>query len=349
MFRRIAVRRSVTMTAMKRALVFGAACLLMALPAAAKDLKIFFIDVEGGQATLIVSPSGESMLVDAGWPGSNGRDADRIAAAAKRAGISHIDYMLLTHYHVDHVGGIPAIAARLPIRHFIDHGDNTEMGSPAVGNPAEYYKIRTPEKHIIAKPGDRIPLKGVDIKVVAARGELITSALPGGGQPTPGCAETPEKEPDPTENARSVAFILTYGKFRFADLVDLTWNKELALVCPNNLLGKADVFLVNHHGLDISNAPPLLNALSPRVAIMNNGARKGGVAAAMRWIRNTPGLEDMWQLHYATQSGDANAPEQFIANMEARCEGHSIELTAREDGSFTLVNTRNGFTKEYKR
>ncbi len=332
-----------------RALVFGAIVLLSMMPLAAKDLQIFFIDVEGGQATLIVSPSGESMLVDAGWPGFNGRDADRIVAAAMKAGLKQIDYLLMTHYHLDHVGGIAPLVAKFPVRNFVDHGENTETGRQAEGFSASYEKARASGKRITVKPGDRIPLKSVDIQIIAARGERIASALPGAGRPTPGCAETRPKEQDPTENGRSVAFILQYGKFRFADFADLTWNKELSLVCPNDLVGNVDVFLVSHHGMNISNAPPLLNALRPRVAVSNNGAKKGGAPDAMAWIRKTPGIEDLWQLHYSIPAKDANAPEQFIANPDEGCQGHSIFLTAAQNGTFTVTNTRNGFTKIYKR
>lgn len=334
---------------MARVLVFFAVLVISVLPSSAKDLQIFFIDVEGGQATLIVSPSGESLLVDAGWPGFNGRDADRITAAAKKAGLKQIDYLLMTHYHLDHVGGIAPLVAKFPVRNFIDHGENTETGRQAEELSASYEKARAAGRRITVKPGDRIPLKGVDIQVVAARGERIASALAGAGQPVASCAETPEKQADPTENARSVAFILQYGKFRFADMADLTWNKELGLVCPNNLIGNADVYLVTHHGMNISNAPPILHALHPRVAISNNGARKGGSPDALAWIRKSPGLEDLWQLHASLAAKDANAPEQFIANPDEGCQGYSIELTAAQDGSFTVRNARNGFAKTYKR
>jgi beta-lactamase superfamily II metal-dependent hydrolase len=323
--------------------------LALLLPAAAADLRIHFVDVEGGQATLIVTPSGESLLVDAGWPGFNGRDADRITAAARQAGLKQIDYLLVTHYHLDHVGGVAPLVEKFPVRHFVDHGDNTETGRGAEGLSASYEKARAAGKRITVKPGDKIPLKGVDLQVVAARGEKIASATPGAGKPNDACAAAQPKDPDPSENGRSIGFILRYGDFRFADLADLTWNKELELVCPNNLIGNASVYLVSHHGMNISNAPPLVAALKPRVAILNAGARKGGSGDAMDWIRKTPGLEDLWQLHFALGAKEANAPEQFIANMEQACQGHGIELTAQKNGSFTVTNLRNGFKKTYKK
>jgi beta-lactamase superfamily II metal-dependent hydrolase len=320
------------------------------LPARAKDLKIYFIDVEGGQATLIVSPSGQSMLVDAGWPGNNGRDADRIVATARKAGVKQIDYLLVTHYHLDHVGGVEALAAKFPIKNFVDHGENTETGRQATELSASYEKARAKGKRIIVKPGDRIPLKGVEIEVVAARGEHIAKPLTGAGQPVAGCADVQKKDADPSENGKSVGFILRYGEFRFADLADLTWNNELALVCPNNLIGNADLFLISHHGMNISNSPVLVKALAPRVAVLGNGIRKGASADALMWIQKTPGVEDIWQLHYTPTATDANAGEAFIANLGETClVGEGIEVSAEESGHFEVMNTRTRFSKKYKK
>jgi competence protein ComEC len=323
---------------------------LAVVPSGARDLQLYFIDVEGGQATLIVSPSGESMLVDAGWPSRFGPGAERIAAAAKQAGIEKIDYLLVTHYHLDHVGGVPEVAARMAVGTYIDHGPDTETDALSQRLWADYEKAREKGKHLVVKPGDRIPLEGVDIEVVAARGETIGSALKGAGAANQACAAVKPQANDPTENARSVAFLLDYGKFRFADFGDLTWNKENALVCPKNLLGRADLYLVTHHGMDISNSPAMLAALHPRVAIMNNGAKKGGASKAFDVVRSSAGLEDLWQLHTALGAGGANSAEQLVANPEAAgCQGHWIQVTARADGSFTVVNERNGYTKNYGR
>ncbi|MGE5568585.1 MAG: ComEC/Rec2 family competence protein [Rhodospirillales bacterium] len=332
-----------------RILISILALALAALPLSAANLQIYFIDVEGGQATLIVSPSGESMLVDAGWPGFNGRDADRIAAAAKLAGVKQIDYMLMTHYHTDHVGGVPEVAAKIPIIHYVDHGSNTEANPGAQKLAAAYEEVAAKGKRRVVKPGDKIPLKGVEISVVAARGATISAPLPGAGASNPACASIEPKREDRSENARSVGFILKYGNFRFADLADLTWNKENELVCPNNRIGTADVYLISHHGLDISNSPAILSALQPIVAIGNNGADKGGAPGAFKVIRNTPSVKDVWQLHTALAAGDLNAPEQFIANPEENCQGHYIKLTAESDGTFTITNSRNNFSKTYKR
>lgn len=336
------------MRSMKRVACVGLLCASSLVAAAGRQLDIYFVDVEGGQATLIVSPQGQSMLVDAGWPGFNGRDAARIQAVAGLAGIKRIDYLLMTHYHLDHVGGIEPLLERLPVACLVDHGDNTETGKSADTLSESYRRALAKAKRMTVKPGDRIPLGGLDVSIVAARGELIAEPLPGAGQPNPHCREAARKEDDPTENARSVGFLLRYGKFRFLDLADLTWNKEIELVCPSNRVGTVDVYLVNHHGANLSNAPPLVRALAPRVAIMNNGAKKGGAPEVLRLLRSLPGLEDLWQLHYSlVASKEDNAPPERIANLDAECQGHWLKLTAEPSGAFTVMNSRTGETKSY--
>lgn len=325
-------------------------CFFGLLPAiSGAALRMYFVDVEGGQATLIVSPSGQSMLVDAGWPGNNGRDSDRIAAAARLAGVTQIDYMVVTHHHLDHVGGVPELAAKIPVVTFVDHGPNNETGAAAQTLSAAYDKVAGKGKHLVVKPGDRIPLQGLDVEVVAANGNTIKKPLGGAGRANAACSDVKPQEADPTENARSVGFILTYGKFRFADLGDLTWNKELALTCPNDLIGTVDVYLVAHHGLAISSPPAFVHALHPKVAIMNNGARKGGEPMAWTVIRDSPGLKDLWQLHYSVAGGkEHNSPDQFIANPEGGSDqGNWLSLTATPDGSFTVRNSRNRLAVSY--
>lgn len=334
----------VTLFRMRTVAVLTWLALAMAVPSGARDLQFYFIDVEGGQATLIVTPAGESMLVDAGWPSRFGHGADRILEVAEQAGVKELDYLLLTHYHLDHVGGVPDVVAKLPVLTFIDHGPNTESDVLAKKLTADYEEVRLKGQHLVVRPGDRIPLKGLEVKVVAARGEIIG----GSGAPNPACASVKPQENDLTENARSIAFLLDYGKFRFADFGDLTWNKELALVCPKNRLEPVDLFLVSHHGMDISNSPALLAALHPRVAIMNNGAKKGGASKAFEVLKASAGLEDLWQLHTSLAARGANSPEQLIANPEPPgCQGQWIQVTARPDGSFTVTNHRNGFSKNY--
>jgi competence protein ComEC len=316
---------------------------------AAKNLDIYFVDVEGGQATVIVAPSGESMLVDTGWLGYGGRDAERIAAIAKHAKLKKIDYVLITHHHLDHVGGALAVSQRLPVGTFLDHGPNVETGKQPAELDANYAKAFANSQHKVVKPGDTIPLKGVDIRFVAANGEHISDPLPGAGQTSSACSTAEKKETDPSENARSSGFVLTYGSFRFLDLGDLTWNKELELACPKNLIGHVNVYLTTHHGLDQSNPPALVHALRPQVAIMNNGAKKGGSPSAWQVIRSSPGLEDIWQIHFAVAGAkEHNAPDTFIANVDDPCEGKYLRLTVQPDGTYTVYNSRNKYTKTYK-
>ena len=320
-----------------------------ALLPAAKNLEIYFIDVEGGQATLFVAPSGESMLVDTGWSGNNGRDASRIAAAAKHAGVKAIDYLLITHFHEDHVGGVPQLARKLPIRNFIDHGESVEHDQRAKELYAAYMEYRAKGDHILAKPGVTIPVKGLDVQVLTADGDEIENPLPGAGQANPLCSADRLKAPDATENARSVGTLITFGNFRALDMGDLTWNKEHELVCPNNKVGTVYLYIVSHHGSDLSGSPAFVEGIHPRVAIMDNGARKGGSPAAWQTIHSSPGLEDIWQLHYSIAGGkDNNAPDTFIANTdEVGDQGNWIHVTVHPDGSFTVNNSRNKYSKTY--
>jgi beta-lactamase superfamily II metal-dependent hydrolase len=333
-----------------RATITTFLALLLCAPArAARTLQVYFIDVEGGQATLFVSPSGESLLVDTGWPDAAGRDADRIVSAAQLAGVKQIDYLVVTHYHTDHVGGVPQLAARIPIRTCVDHGPSFESGRQADQLVSAYRSVRDKAKHLLAKPGDLIPIQGMNVQVLTAAGDEIANPLPGAGAPNPLCAGAKRKGDDPSENARSIGLLVTYGKFRMIDLGDLTWNKELGLACPNKKIGVVDVYLSTHHGLDLSGAPPLVHALHPLVAIMNNGAKKGGSPEAWQTMHSSPGLEDIWQLHYALEAGKANnAPEAFIANLEEKCQGNWIRLSAEANGQFTVTNGRNGKTKTYQ-
>src|SRR5450631_2957897 len=232
--------------------------------AKAKPLQIYMVDVEGGQATLVVSPTGQSLLIDAGWLGLNNRDTDRILAAAKLAGIKKIDVLLVTHYHRDHVGGVVQLSERIPIRTFVDHGPNVQPWDTPAQDYAAYLKVAERAHHIVAGPGDILPLKGITVQVVSSAGKLITNPLPGAGQANQYCGSDPEPPEDPGENAQSLGTLLTYGKFRFIDLGDLTRKKELSLFCPSNLVGTVDLFLVSHHGFAESNSKAMILALHPR-------------------------------------------------------------------------------------
>jgi competence protein ComEC len=313
-----------------------------------KPLQIYFVDVEGGQSTLVVSPSGESLLIDTGWPDADGRDADRIVAAAHQAGLTQIDYVLITHYHRDHVGGVPQLVEGFKTGTFIDHGPNLQDSEITRTDYAAYQKAIAGHAHVVVQPGWGLPMKGIDVRVLTAAGDHIAEPLPGAGQANPYCAKEPPAPTDSSENARSVGVLITYGRFRFLDLGDLTKKKELELACPNNLIGTVDLFLVDHHGLDQSNAKALVWALDPRVAVVDNGARKGGSPAAWQIVHDSPGLEDFWQLHYAVESDrDHNVAEDHIANVKESCEGKYLKVVAQSDGSFTLTNSRTGEQKNY--
>jgi competence protein ComEC len=332
-----------------RALLPGTLLLAIAttLPAA-KVLEIYSIDVEGGQSTLLVSPGGQSLLIDAGWPGMNHRDSDRIATAAKAAGVHKIDYLLITHYHTDHVGGVQGLAKRMPILNFVDHGPQTETGKDAQILFNEYASFRDKGNHIVVKPGDMIPIKGIDVEVLSAAGNVIASPLPGAGQPTPECAGYARPPADPTENGQSVGVLITFGAFRMLDMGDLTKDREYDLVCPNNKIGIVDLFLVSHHGTNPSNSVPFIRAIVPRVALMNNGPQKGGDPEVWQTLRDTRGLLDLWQLHYAVNSDKAhNSPDAFIANVDTICEAKWIKVTAEKNGIFHVVNSRDQFQKTY--
>jgi beta-lactamase superfamily II metal-dependent hydrolase len=333
-----------------RFLPVAAALGLFALPAAQKTLDFYFIDVEGGQSTLIVSPSGQSMLIDTGWPGNNGRDADRIVAAAKSAGVTKIDYLLITHFHVDHAGGVPQLAARIPIGTYIDHGTSVEHGKDEDALFQAYVATRGAGKHMLAKPGDKVPLAGVSVEVLTAGGQEISQPAPGGGEKNSLCGSEAKRDVDTGENAQSVGTLITFGRFRALDLGDLTWNKEMELVCPVNRVGKVDVYIVTHHGMNLSGSATAVHAFAPRVAIMDNGARKGGTAEAYQAIKSSPGLEDIWQLHHAVAGGaENNAPDQFVANVAEKPDaGAGIKLRIRPDGSYTVTNLASGFSKEYQ-
>ena len=349
-----------------RLLVVCIALLLAAAQAVAhaqgrQTLDIYYLDVDGGGGTLIVSPSGAALLIDAGWPGP--RDAERILAAARRAGLAQIDYFLATHYHSDHVGAIAEVADELPILNFVDHGEPVEEPR---GSSAEAYEryiaTRARGNHMPVKPGDTIPIAGIDVRVVTAAGDLLEAPLPGVGMPhNPHCSDFTPREGEIASDAASVGLFIGYGRFRAIQLGDLTFNKEHALVCPNNVLGTVDVFQTSAHGLNLSSPRELLHALRPRAAVINNGSRKGASREAWTRVQASPGLEDLWQVHYSElrpggdhwaegpeQGGeDFNVPEQFIANLGDSI-GNFIKMSASADGSFTITNGRTGFRKEYE-
>src|SRR5215471_14152560 len=305
----------------RQALLFLVLCVFMsalslAQTANPKTVDVYVIDVEGGNATLFVSPSGESLLMDTGNAGAAAvRDAGRIMDAIKAAGLSQIDHLVITHWHGDHFGGLAELGSKVAIREFIDHGPNVQPGELADNFLKNTYpQLYAKAKHTVAKPGDKIPIAGLDVRVVTSAGEIIKTPLPGAGMPNPYCSAYKPGENN-AEDPMSVGVFVTFGKFRTAHLGDLTKNKEFELMCPNNRLGTVDVLLGLHHGQSTSNSPVVVHALHPRVGIMNDGTRKGGEPETMQTVHSSPGLEDLWQLHFSLLSGqEYTVPGMFIAN-----------------------------------
>lgn len=317
----------------------------------ASELRAFFIDVEGGQATLFITPSGQSLLIDTGWDGNNARDADRIVSAAKKAGLRRIDYVLITHFHEDHVGGVVQLVDRIPVGTFIDHGENRELDhGPTERFYGDYQKVlaAAKSKHIVARPGDVLPISGMRATVISSDGDLLPQAIPGAGRTNDACNNTSAAPADQTENARSLGILIDFGALKILDLGDLTKDKERQLVCPINKLGHVDVYVVSHHGWSQSSSSEFVDALHARVAIMDNGATKGGSTPTLKTLRQAPGLETLWQVHFSEEGGPAfNTGERFIANLNGPDSGHSIDFVADRSGSFDVTNSRTNFTQHY--
>ena len=347
---------------------------IAAAAAQPKDaLQIYVVDVEGGNATLFVTPSGQSVLIDTGNLNGAERDAGRIMDAVRDAHLTQIDHLILTHYHGDHFGGMEVLSKQIPIKEFIDHGPNVQEGAGADWEKNVYPKLYANAKHTVAKPGDRIALKDVNWTIVASAGEIVKAPLPGAGQANPECANF-EPVMNNAEDPMSVASYITFGRFRTVHLGDLTRNMEFKLMCPRTNLPPVDLFLGMHHGQESSNSPVMDHALRPRVAIMNDGTRKGGEPYTMRSIHTSPGFEDLWQIHFSLLSGqEYTEPGLFIANttddqpaampiqpISAPPPGPNappppahngkaywIKVDAMRDGTFTVTNTRNNFSKTY--
>ncbi|HEX7140274.1 MAG TPA: MBL fold metallo-hydrolase [Vicinamibacterales bacterium] len=322
----------------------------------ADGLRIYVIDVEGGGATLVVSPSGQSMLIDSGSPGAAaGRDSARIGDAMRAAGVTKINYLFTTHYDSDHVGGAPAANAVAHFDRFFDHGEFDAKWEQGRGIEERYaaYVAMTKGKRTIVRAGDTIPFGDARIDVVSSAGAVISKPVNGGGENNPYCRDAEVKEPNKTENSQTTGVLVSYRTFTFLDVGDLTWDKEMDLACPANKLGRVSLLLATHHGFfgDQSGAPALLWAIQPQVVIANNGPRKGLAAPAYDRIQKIKGLEGLWQSHLALANDkDHNAPEDMIANTEqsAECTGHWISVDARADGSFVVTNGRNRVNRSYR-
>ena len=409
---------------MKRALILFACCAAFAAnlraqtrgaasqaPASsARPLDIYVLDPEGGKATLFVAPSGETLLIDTGNAGT--RDLERITGALSTLGITKLDYLLTTHYHGDHMGSLLELAKRVPIAHFIDHGPTVEPGNNATVFQSAYAELKSKVEYTVPKPGDRIPIAGLDWRIVTSAGAVLKTPLAGAGGNNPACKDYVAKDPNyhgGLENGQSVGSVITYGQFRAIDLGDLLWNNEGDLMCPNNSIGTVDVYFASHHGLDYSGSGALVHGVRPRVAIMQNGPRKGGAPSSIQIMRSSPGLEDIWQLHWGNDAGtEYNSAGIFIANVEdnatvaavltapprgnrgpgagpappaagtaptatpqatglpaaapggfgrggqqlgnqnaAHTPAYWIKVSALPDGTFTVTNTRNNFSKTY--
>jgi beta-lactamase superfamily II metal-dependent hydrolase len=341
--------------------------LTSALAAPPNDLRIVSTDVEGAAAILIKTPEGQSVLIDTGWaPGqgspqaaSQPTSADRIAQAAATLGVTRIDYLIMTHYHADHLGGLEALLARLSVDTFVDHGPNLEPMRP---NPTPQQRANAPEtrysawtaawqghRHLSVRAGEMLDVGSLRIRFVASDGAVLDSALPGAGTSNSACANVP---PPPRvggdENNRSLGMLVTFGPTRILNLGDLTWEKEIALLCPTNKIGKVDVYFVTGHGMGLSSSPPTA-ALEPRVAIMQNGPLKGGDADVIQTVQAYPGLEGFWRTHDTVRYPALNGDPNYIANRDGvPDQGNAITLDITPTGAITVKNLRNSFSRTYR-
>jgi competence protein ComEC len=373
--------------------ILAAALLTSALtvPALAADgtLKVVSIDVEGGGGTLFVTPEGKSLLIDTGWPGGAGllpspdgakNSADRIVAAAKKLGVSKIDYVIITHYHMDHVGGVMDLVKRIPVDTFIDHGPNAEHLAPgekvppdlAGGAPDQLYPryldVIKGHKHIVAKAGQVIEMGSMTDTIVSSDGVTLSKPLAGAGAPIAAC-DTAEAKASRVvggeENRRSVASLLRFGKVSIALFGDLSWDKERELSCPTGKLGHVNLLIVTQHGSNISSNPASIADMHPDIALMGMGGKKGGDEGPIKLIKASPGLMGFWQTHESFAHPEwGTSDKNMVANLNPPAsavaahakemftvppdEGHAIHAEITKDGKVTLTNDRNGYSKTYQ-
>lgn len=353
--------------ALSAALVTGAAGVAGAQE---QPLKIIAIDVEGGTATLVITPQGKSILFDAGWPPGMGitrpaagvaapvaptpGSTERIVGTAKLMGLKRIDYLVTTHYHLDHVGGVPNLVKSFPIGTFVDHGDNREIQSRQAsgpGSPVIWYKnyleaVGSKPRRVM-KAGDKLRVDDLVLTAVDSDWKF-TKPLPGAGKANPACADAkPHDENDEIENRHSLGVIATYGKARVLLLSDQVWNIENQTVCPIDLIGKIDLAFVNNHGSDSSTSPVYLRTIKPTVMVMSNGAQKGAGSETLKTLHTFPDM-DVWQVHFATRSPELNYPADQIANIAVLPnENNALHINVLKSGAITLINARNGYSKTY--
>lgn len=378
-----------TRTSLTAALLLSALAIPAHAQAQSKDgaLKVVAIDVEGGGGTLFVAPDGTSLLIDTGWPSGAGllpspdgakNSADRIVAAAHKLGVKKLDYVIITHYHMDHAGGVSDLVQRIPVGTFIDHGTNAEHVAPGEkvpvdlqgGTPDELYpKYLAAIKghnHIVAKPGQVIQMGAMTDTIVASDAKVLDKPLPGAGARNPAC-DTAEalsvKDEGGVENTHSVASVISFGKVRIAAFGDLSWKAEHALSCPVTRLGHVQVLIATQHGSNISSNPASIADMRPEVVVMGSGGKKGGDKATIDTMRASPGLEGFWQLHDSYAHPEWAKDKNYVANLDPAAadvakygkamftsppdQGYDIALSITKDGSVTVTNSRNGFTKTY--
>ena len=335
-----------------KTMLAGAVVLTAAIAAASPErgLEIYWVDVEGGGATLVVTPARESVLIDTGFPGD--RDASRIhRVATQAAGLTRIDHVIVTHFHIDHFGGLASLARLMPIgtlhERYLASAPDAERAQPQL----EAYKKLEVERRSVVQPGGRVELETepgsapVALEFLAASGQFVEPRATGANA---ACKAQPPREPDPSDNKNSVVSLVTFGRFRFFHGGDLTWDNEAALVCPRDRVGPVDVYQSNHHASDTSNNPILLQTLRPTVAVVNNGPRKGGEAASLKALRGLSGLRALYQVHRSLRVPDGNTGADRIANAEESCDAHFIKLSVEPDGSsYTVWGPPTGHRKRY--
>lgn len=353
------------------ALAFLATALLAEpVHAADRTLKLVPIDLEGDGGTLYVTPEGRSVLIDVGSPAElyggvkNGLDGatdgvDRIIAAARSLGVKKIDYLLITHYHADHVGAVPELLARFPVGTVIDHGPNRQIVPDTTGRNAgkvpstvvyyaKYLEAIEGHRHVVAKAGDVFHFGSLTDTIVVADGKVIADPLPGAGAPGTLCDTPPMAADGGIENAMSVGSLLSFGKVKIAAFGDLTWNLEHDLVCPGNKIGHVSILLLDNHGIDVSNNPAFVAAVRPDLAVMGNGPTHGGMPQSVKTVAESPDLQAFWKLHASMANPDLDGNPDYIANLgPSPSHGYALMLRIAREGRVTATNTRNGFSRSY--